>query len=51
MGWICYKLNKFSTIGKSLENFSLETVTAFYKDAKAAGYSIKSPKWFQDLYL
>ena len=37
-------LNKFSTIGKSLENFSLETVTAFYKDAKAAGYSIKSPK-------
>ena len=37
-------LNKFSNIGKSLENFSLETVTAFYKDAKAAGYSIKSTK-------
>ena len=34
-------LNKFSTIGKSLENYSLETVSAFYKDAKAAGYSIK----------
>tara|TARA_Y100000590_G_scaffold135594_1_gene155193 strand:- start:62060 stop:62791 length:732 start_codon:yes stop_codon:yes gene_type:complete len=34
-------LNKFSTIGKSLENYSLETVSAFYNDAKAAGYSIK----------
>ena len=37
-------LNKFSNIGKSLENFSLETVAAFYKDAKAAGYSIKTTK-------
>ena len=37
-------LNKFSSIGKNLEKFSLETVAAFYKDAKAAGYSIKSTK-------
>ena len=38
-------LNKFSTIGKSLENYSLETVLTFYEDAKAAGYSInKSTK-------
>ena len=37
-------LNKFSTVGKCLENYSLETVTAFHNDAKAAGYSIKSTK-------
>ena len=37
-------LNKFSTVGKSLENYSLETVTTFHNDAKAAGYSIKSIK-------
>ena len=37
-------LNKFSTVGKRLENYSLETVTAFHNDAKAAGYSIKSTK-------
>ena len=38
-------LNKFSTIGKSLENYSLETVLAFHEDAKAAGYTInKSTK-------
>jgi len=35
-------LNKFSSIGKSLESFSLETVSKFYNDAKAAGYTIKS---------
>ena len=35
-------LNKFSSIGKSLESFSLETVSKFYNDAKAAGYSIKT---------
>ena len=34
-------LNKLSNIGKSLEDFSLETVSGFYKDAKTAGYSIK----------
>ena len=37
-------LNKLSTVGKRLENYSLETVTAFHNDAKAAGYSIKSTK-------
>ena len=35
-------LNKFSSIGKSLESFSLETVSKFYNDAKTAGYTIKS---------
>ena len=35
-------LNKFSSVGKSLESFSLETVSNFYNDAKAAGYTIKS---------
>ena len=35
-------LNKFSSIGKSLESFSLETVSKFYNDAKAAGYIIKT---------
>ena len=34
-------LNKFSSIGKSLESFSLETVLGFYEDAKTAGYSIE----------
>ena len=34
-------LNKLSNVGKSLESFSLETVSGFYKDAKKAGYSIK----------
>ena len=34
-------INKFSSIGKNLESYSLETVSAFYEDAKAAGYSIK----------
>ena len=37
-------LNKLSTVGKRLENYSLETVTAFHNDAKAAGYSIKTTK-------
>jgi len=37
-------INKFSSIGKALENYSLETVSAFYEDAKAAGYSIKVTK-------
>ena len=34
-------LNKLSNVGKSLEDFSLETVLGFYKDAQTAGYSIK----------
>jgi len=37
-------LKKFSNLGKNLESFSLETVSAFYDDAKAAGYSIKTNK-------
>jgi len=37
-------LNKFSGIGKSLESFSLDTVSKFYNDAKEAGYTIKSNK-------
>ena len=34
-------INKFSNIGKSLESLSLDTVSKFRSDAKAAGYSIK----------
>lgn len=33
-------LKKLSLVGKDLERYSLETVEMFYKDAKAAGYSI-----------
>ena len=35
-------LKKLSLVGKDLEGYSLETVEMFYKDAKAAGYTIKS---------
>ena len=35
-------LKKLSLVGKELEQYSLETVEMFYKDAKAAGYTIKS---------
>ena len=35
-------LKKLSLVGKDLERYSLETVEMFYKDAKAAGYTIKS---------
>jgi transaldolase len=35
-------LKKLSLVGKDLERYSLETVEMFYKDAQAAGYSIKS---------
>ena len=35
-------LKKLSLVGKNLEQYSLETVEMFYKDAKAAGYTIKS---------
>jgi transaldolase len=33
-------LKKLSLVGKDLDSYSLETVEMFYKDAKAAGYSI-----------
>ena len=35
-------LKRLSLVGKDLERYSLETVEMFYKDAKAAGYTIKS---------
>tara|TARA_B100000686_G_C16556553_1_gene845489 strand:+ start:233 stop:973 length:741 start_codon:yes stop_codon:yes gene_type:complete len=35
-------LNKLSLINKNLENFSLETVSMFYQDAKKAEYIIKT---------
>jgi len=34
-------LSKINNVGKNLEDFSLETVKSFYKDATAAGYKIK----------
>ena len=33
-------LKKLSLVGKDLDHFSLETVEMFYRDAKAAGYTI-----------
>src|SRR4029077_13455347 len=33
-------LKKLSLVGKDLDHYSLETVEMFYKDAKAAGYTI-----------
>ncbi len=35
-------LKKLVLIGKDLEQYSLETVEMFYRDAKAAGYDIKN---------
>lgn len=35
-------LKKLSLVGKNLEQYSLETVEMFYKDAQAAGYSIQA---------
>jgi transaldolase len=35
-------LKKLALVGKDLEQYSLETVEMFYKDAKAAGYTIQS---------
>jgi len=35
-------LKKLSLFGKDLDAYSLETVEMFFKDAKAAGYTIKS---------
>ncbi len=37
-------LKKLSGIGKSLDETSLDTVSMFYKDAEAAGFSIKIKK-------
>jgi transaldolase len=37
-------LKKLSLVGKDLDKYSLETVEMFYKDAKAAGYSIAARK-------
>jgi transaldolase len=37
-------LKKLSLVGKDLENYSLETVEMFYKDARAAGYTIGARK-------
>jgi len=33
-------LGKLSLLGKDLDQYSLETVQAFYKDATASGYTI-----------
>ena len=35
-------LAKLSMIGKDLSEYSLETVNMFYRDARAAGYTIES---------
>ena len=35
-------LKKLSLVGKDLDAYSLETVEMFYKDAKAAGYSVSA---------
>jgi transaldolase len=37
-------LKKLSLVGKDLDNYSLETVEMFFKDAKAAGYTIAARK-------
>ncbi len=37
-------LKKLSLIGKDLEQYSLETVEMFYRDAQAAGYAISARK-------
>jgi transaldolase len=36
-------LKKLSSVGKDLDRYSLETVEMFYKDAKAANYTIDTP--------
>jgi len=33
-------LNKLSTVGKNLEEYSLDTVKAFCRDAENAGFTI-----------
>ncbi len=37
-------LKKLSLVGKDLDQYSLETVEMFYKDARAAGYTIAARK-------
>jgi transaldolase len=37
-------LKKLSLVGKDLDQYSLETVEMFYKDARAAGYTIATRK-------
>jgi transaldolase len=37
-------LGKLSGVGKDLDQFSLETVEMFYRDASAAGYTIATEK-------
>jgi transaldolase len=37
-------LKKLALVGKDLDRYSLETVEMFYKDAKAAGYTIAARK-------
>ena len=37
-------IKKLNGVGKDLAQFSLETVEMFYRDAKAAGYSIQINK-------
>jgi len=37
-------LKKLTLVGKDLDGYSLETVEMFYRDAKAAGYSIATRK-------
>jgi transaldolase len=37
-------LSKLSLVGKNLDDYSLETVEMFRKDAVAAGYSIANPE-------
>jgi transaldolase len=35
-------LRKISTLGKDLDEFSLETVKMFYADGQAAGYALRT---------
>jgi transaldolase len=37
-------LKKLALVGKDLDKYSLETVEMFYKDAKAAGFTIRTQK-------
>jgi transaldolase len=41
-------LRKLSTLGKDLDEFSLETVKMFYEDGQAAGYSLRAPASLRD---
>jgi transaldolase len=36
-------LGKLSTLGKDLDEFSLDTVRMFFRDGQAAGYSLRAP--------